>query len=224
MVTVPFRAERSRRARALKALGLLRERAHTTILIDSEALLPVAGHLPINQALAMLDYFMAEVPRSLVRVEHKARPLVLAGGLGTLSYHEWEAGESESPRPLVMMAHAGAPATLSLLHVDAHSGHGPQAADRLAARMAKALSAKHDPHSVHVTVRHDPEMAQGGRALALLTGIESFEGHEPAAPDVTLQPTSIFAAVTAPPVPEAPSAADADPAKEPPAGGPLPTP
>jgi len=198
VVTVPFRAERSRRARALRALHRLREHAHTTILIDSEALLPVAGHLPVNQALALLDYFMAEVPRSLVRVEAEARSLVLTGGLGTLSYQEWAADGAEAPAPLVMLADVGLSGTLSLVQVDAHAGHGPHAASRLAERMAHDLAALHDPAAVRISVRHDPALADGGRAIALVTGIREPPAADAPPPQVTITPARAVPAAAAP--------------------------
>jgi cell division protein FtsZ len=219
VVTVPFRAERSRRARALSALGALRKHAHTTVVIDSEALIPVAGHLPINQALALLDYFMAEVPRSLVRVEAEARELVLAGGLGTLSYHEWASEESTDPAPLVLMEGAGAPGHLALLRVDAHAGTSHHEANRLAERLARAVSARHVPGEVRVSVRHDPAFAKGGRALAIVTGIQQLRGEESTSVEVTLQPTR------ATPAPMAPTATAAPAGPVPaPAPGPAPAP
>lgn len=214
VVTVPFRAERSRRARAMRALAPLRRHAHTTILIDSEALLPVAGHLPINQALGLLDYFMAEVPRCLVRVEAEARELVLDGGLGTITYHEWgtgEAGEAEPLEPLVMVQGTSSPGKIALLRVDAHAGHGHRAANRLAARVADAVSARHVPGEVRVTVRHDASIPHGGRALALLTGLEGLPEAEPLSLEVTLEPTRVEAAAVAPPAAVAPQLREASP-------------
>lgn len=219
VVTVPFHAERSRRARAMKALAPLRRHAHTTIMIDSEALLPVAGHLPIDQALGLLDYFMAEVPRSLVRVEAEARELVLDGGLGTITYHEWAAEDAQAPEPLVMLQGATSAGRLTLLRVDAHAGHGHPAANRLAARVAEAVSAEHVPGHVRVTVRHDAAIPHGGRALALLTGMEHRLEAEPQAPEVTLEPTSVQPAAVAPPVQKAEPAAAPAAAPPPSAAG-----
>jgi len=54
VAVLPFKAERTRRQRALEAFGLLRKEAHTTILLDSEALLPVAGDLPVATRFAPL--------------------------------------------------------------------------------------------------------------------------------------------------------------------------
>jgi hypothetical protein len=216
VAVLPFKAERTRRERALAAFGLLKREAHTTILLDSEALLAVAGDLPMGRALGVMDYFMAEVPRSLARTLAvaelqetaivEARALVLAGGVGTLCYAEWGAGGIESAVHHSLSAATGSAPIAGLVRIDSHDGLAPAGQERLLTGVSSRLQlpASAAP-SVRVMVQRDAALVEGGRAISIVTGLDDPCARRDEAPPVTLHASRVRSSAPAPQVREAPA-------------------
>jgi cell division protein FtsZ len=222
VAALPMRAERSRRERALAALPDLKREAHTTILLDNEALLPIAGHLPVGTALGVMDYFMAEVPRALVRsvelsdtrevAQAEARALVLAGGIGTVVYGEWQA-EGDSPRAQhALVEPAGGSPNFALIHISSGDGRPPLGAENVLRQIAARLKSERLPtECVRISVAADPAIQCGGSLVSVVTGIADPCAGRTEAPAVTLEPTRVVGAPAAPPAREVESATEPAP-------------
>jgi len=220
VAALPLRAERNRRERALAALPELKREAHTTILLDSEALLPIAGNLPMSTALGVMDYFMAEVPRALVRAvelagereeaQRQARDLVLVGGLGTIVYGEWaQEGAAPQVQHALVESAGGAPSG-ALVHIHTSDGRAPIGSHRAVGEIARRLkSLQPPPHNVRLTVARDPTIRAGGSLVSLVMGIADPCAGARDAPGVVLEPNRVVGA------PEPAQAREAPPAPAP---------
>jgi cell division protein FtsZ len=213
VAALPMRAERSRRERALAALPDLKREAHTTILLDNEALLPIAGHLPVGTALGVMDYFMAEVPRALVRsvelsearevAQREARELVLAGGIGTVVYGEWH-GEGDSARAQhALVEPAGGSPNGALIHISSGDGRALIGAEDVLAQIAARLKSDRPPAArVRLSVAADPAIQNGGSLVSVVTGIADPCARRSEAPAVTIEPSRVVEAPAVPPARE----------------------
>ena len=65
-VTMPFKIERARMDRAEFGLAQLRKSSDTTIVIDNNRLVQIAGNLPIQQAFAVANELIATMIRGIV--------------------------------------------------------------------------------------------------------------------------------------------------------------
>ncbi len=213
VVAIPMRVERSRRERALNALGELRRESHTTILLDNEALLPIAGHLPMALALGVMDCFMAEVPRALARqcqlaedrelAERDARELVFAGGLGTVVYGEWGSNDHPARAQHALVEPAGGAPNGALIHIVSANGRAPPGTERVLGLITEKLKSGMPPTDrVRLSVAHDPALASGGNLVSVVTGIADPCGKAGEAPSVLIEPTRVVAGLLAPPARE----------------------
>ncbi len=204
VAALPLRAERRRRERALAALPELKREAHTTILLDSEALLPIAGHLPMATALGVMDYFMAEVPRALVRAvelaeerevaERQARELVLGGGLGTLVYGEWAHDGALPQAQHALVEAAGGSPNAALVHFHSSDGRAPVGFHLVVGEIARRLKSKQPPpHNVRFTVARDPAILAGGYLVSVVTGIADPCTGSRDPPGVVIEPSRAVA-------------------------------
>ncbi len=106
LVTLPFDIERSRLRTALSGIGKLKERAHSTIILDNNRLLEIVPKLPVEQAFMVMDQLIAEVitgvteticQTSMINLDFADfRAMMLHGGASTVLY-----GESEDPEEVV---------------------------------------------------------------------------------------------------------------------------
>ena len=222
VVAIPMRVERSRRERALGALAELRRESHTTILLDNEALLPIAGHLPMALALGVMDSFMAEVPRALARqcqlaedrelAQREARELVLEGGLGTLVYGEWGDNAHSARAQHALVEPAGGSPNGALIHIVSADGHAPPGTERVLGMITERLKSGSPPTArVRLSVAHDPAITSGGNLVSVVTGIADPHVKAGEAPSVLIEPTRVVAGPLAPPTREV-EAAQAPPA------------
>jgi cell division GTPase FtsZ len=220
VAALPLRAERNRRERALAALPELKREAHTTILLDNEALLPIAGNLPMSTALGVMDYFMAEVPRALVRVvelaegreeaERQARELVLGGGLGTLVYGEWSEDGAEPEAQHALVEAAGGAPNGALVHIHNSDGRAPPGSHGVVSSIARRLKAlQPPPHNVRLTVGRDPAILAGGSLVSVVLGIADPCAGARDPPGVVLEPCRVLGAPMPTEAREAPPAAGA---------------
>lgn len=205
VAALPLRAERNRRERALAALPELRREAHTTILLDNEALLPIAGNLPISTALGVMDYFMAEVPRALVRAvelsqeraqaERQARELVLGGGLGTLVYGEWSHDDMAPQAQHALVEASGGSPNAALVHIHSSDGRAPPGCHAVVGAIARCLKAEQPPpHNVRLTVGRDPAILRGGSLVSVVMGIADPCAGARDPPGVVLEPSRVLGA------------------------------
>jgi cell division protein FtsZ len=213
VAAIPMRVERTRRERALGALGDLRREAHTTILLDHEAMLPIAGNLPMGTALGVMDCFMAEVPRVLARhaqiadepgaAQAEAKALVEAGGLGTLVYGEWREDGAHARADHALVEPAGGTPNLAIIHITSADGRAPLGTDALAGKIAGRLKSEAVPQErVRITVGTDPAVKAGGTLVSVVTGIADPHQGGAGAPAVVLEPTRVVAGPAAPPARE----------------------
>lgn len=202
VAVLPLRAERARRERAVAALRALKREAHTTILLDTEALLPIAGHLPVATALGVMDYFMAEVPRALVRAvelneareeaQREARNLVLTGGLGTLVYGEWRGAEGPAHAQHALLEPSGGAPNCVLIHMESHDGRPPLGHERVLGEIAARLGSDLPPADrVRLSVSRDASIDAGGSLVSLVTGISDPCIAARDAPGVSLEPARV---------------------------------
>jgi cell division protein FtsZ len=109
LVTLPFDIEKSRLRTALSGIGKLKERAHSTIILDNNRLLEMVPKLPVEQAFMVMDQLIAEVitgvteticQTSMINLDFADfRTMMLHGGASTVLY-----GESEDPEEVVREA------------------------------------------------------------------------------------------------------------------------
>ncbi len=109
LVTIPFDIERSRLRTALMGIAKLKERAHSTIILDNNRLLEIVPKLPVEQAFMVMDQLISEVIKgvteticqtSMINLDFADfRTMMLHGGASTVLY-----GESEDPQKVVLEA------------------------------------------------------------------------------------------------------------------------
>lgn len=109
LVTLPFDIEKSRLRTALSGIAKLKERAHSTIILDNNRLLEIVPKLPVEQAFMVMDQLIAEVitgvteticQTSMINLDFADfRTMMLHGGASTVLY-----GESEDPQEVVREA------------------------------------------------------------------------------------------------------------------------
>ena len=98
VVTMPFKIEGARIAKAEEGLARLRQVTDTVIVIENDRLLKYAGELPIQQAFAFADELIASMVKgitetitlpSLVNVDYAdVRSIMHAGGVAALGVGE----------------------------------------------------------------------------------------------------------------------------------------
>ena len=127
VVTMPFKIEGARIAKAEEGLARLRQFCDTVIVIENDRLLKYAGELPIQQAFAVADELIASMVKgitetitlpSLVNVDYAdVRAVMYAGGVAALGV-----GESDSSDRAVDAVTKAL--TNPLLDVDYTGAHG----------------------------------------------------------------------------------------------------
>jgi len=98
VVTMPFKIEGARIAKAEEGLARLRQNCDTVIVIENDRLLKYAGNLPIQQAFGVADELIASMVKgitetitlpSLVNVDYAdVRSIMHAGGVAALGIGE----------------------------------------------------------------------------------------------------------------------------------------
>ncbi len=187
VVTLPFKSEKGRMAKALKGLNILRQYVDTLIVIDNNNLLEIAPDLPLLEAFSVADEVLATIVKgitetislpSLINLDFAdVRTILCAGGVTIVGV-----GESNSPEnrvdeaindalnsPLLDLDIQGAKG--ALIHV---SG-GPNMTLGEVNKVAEIISEKMDSKDALVIwgARIADDLEGYIRVMLLLTGIKS---------------------------------------------------
>ncbi len=183
MVTLPFALERERARKAREGLEELRRQANCVIAIDNERLVTEAGNRPLTQAFGHIDDFIAGVIGDITRTITRRSALNLdfadvskvlsLGGVGTLLFTRSSVMEPDivlgelMNNPLCDVHVRGAKG--ALIQMTAGTGLTLSVMEQISMGVASQLS----PEAHVVTgVRIDPEMGDGVRVVALVTGLD----------------------------------------------------
>ncbi|HEX9908469.1 MAG TPA: cell division protein FtsZ [Thermoplasmata archaeon] len=182
LVTLPFDIERSRLKTALSGIAKLKERAHSTIILDNNRLLEMVPKLPVEQAFMVMDQLIAEVitgvteticQTSMINLDFADfRTMMYHGGASTVLY-----GESEDPEevvdealnnPLLDVELEGASG--ALIHITG----GPSLSLRKAYQVFNGVTTQiSDTANVKLGARIDDSIGDNIKLIAIVTGIPS---------------------------------------------------
>ncbi len=184
LVTLPFDIEKSRLRTALVGIAKLKERAHSTIILDNNKLIDLVPKLPVEQAF-MMDQLIAEVIKgvtdticqtSLINLDFADfRTMMLHGGASTVLY-----GESEDPEKVVHEA-----LNNPLLDVDLegalgaliHITGGPSLSLRRTYEVFNGITKELSENAnVKLGARIDAGFGSNIKLIGIVTGIPSLDG------------------------------------------------
>ena len=183
LVTIPFDIERSRLRTALMGIAKLKERAHSTIILDNNRLLEIVPKLPVEQAFMVMDQLISEVIKgvteticrtSMINLDFADfRTMMLHGGASTVLY-----GESEDPEKVVLEA-LNNPlldvelegASGALIHITG----GPSLSLRKAYQVFNGVTEQLSDHtSVKLGARIEDDFGSNIKLIGIVTGITSM--------------------------------------------------
>jgi cell division protein FtsZ len=184
LVTLPFDIEKSRLNTAFRGIAKLRERAHSTIILDNNRLLEMVPKLPVEQAFMVMDQLIAEVIRgvteticqtSMINLDFADfRTMMLHGGASTVLY-----GESEDAEKVVLEA-----LNNPLLDVDfegasgalIHITGGPSLSLKKAYQVFNGITRElSDGAYIKLGARINQDFGDKIKLMAIVTGIKSPE-------------------------------------------------
>jgi cell division protein FtsZ len=184
LVTLPFDIEKSRLKTALMGIAKLKERAHSTIILDNNKLLEIVPKLPVEQAFMVMDQLISEVIKgiteticqtSMINLDFADfRTMMIHGGASTVLY-----GESEDPEKVVLEA-LNNPlldvdlegATGALIHITG----GPSLSLRKAYQVFNGVTSElSDRANVKLGARIEPEFGNNIKLIGIVTGITSMD-------------------------------------------------
>jgi cell division protein FtsZ len=187
LVTIPFDIERSRLRTALMGIAKLKERAHSTIILDNNRLLEIVPKLPVEQAFMVMDQLISEVIKgvteticqtSMINLDFADfRTMMLHGGASTVLY-----GESEDPQKVVLEA-----LNNPLLDVDLegasgaliHITGGPSLSLRKAYQVFNGVTEQLSDHTnVKLGARIEDGFGSNIKLIGIVTGITSIGAKE----------------------------------------------
>jgi len=187
MATTPFEFERGQRMEAArKGIVKLNENSDMLLLLDNNRLLDMAGNLPVDQGLAIMDQLISEVIKglveaitlpSLVNLDYAdLKTIIRHRGVSTILF-----GESSDPEgavrdalsnPLLEVDYEGA--TGALIHITG----GPNLTTKKVTKVLNGISEQLDPHAqVIFGARVDPAYRDNIRVMAVITGIREAPAH-----------------------------------------------
>jgi len=185
LVTLPFDIEKGRLSTALSGIAKLKERAHSTIMLDNNRLLDIVPKLPVEQAFMVMDQLIAEVitgvteticQTSMINLDFADfRNMMLHGGASTVLY-----GESEDPEEVVREA-----LNNPLLDVDLegasgaliHITGGPSLSLRKAYQVFNGITSRlSERASIKLGARLEDDFGGNIRLIGIVTGIPSIDG------------------------------------------------
>jgi len=184
-VTLPFKIEGARIAKAEDGLSHLRQNCDTVIVIENQKLLKIAGNLPLRDAFAVADDLIATMIKgitetisqpSLVNLDYAdVKAIMRAGGVAAIGV-----GESSSERraqeavmkalrhPLLEVDYAGA--TGALIQV---IGGNDMRLDEIN-EIGEAVSRQLDPEAQVIWgARIQPEYEGKLQVITIITGVKS---------------------------------------------------
>jgi cell division protein FtsZ len=180
LVTLPFDIEKGRLRTALAGVAKLKERAHSTIILDNNRLLEIVPKLPVEQAFMVMDQLIAEVIKgitnticetSMINLDFADfRNVMLHGGASTVLY-----SESEDPDKVVLEA-----LNNPLLDVDLegasgaliHITGGPSLSLRKAYHVFNGVTSELGAHvNVKLGARIDDDFGDSIKLIGIITGL-----------------------------------------------------
>ncbi|OGS42172.1 MAG: hypothetical protein A3K67_01330 [Euryarchaeota archaeon RBG_16_62_10] len=182
LVTLPFDVEKGRLKTAIGGIAKLKERAHSTIILDNNRLLEIVPKLPVEQAFMVMDQLIAEVitgvteticQTSMINLDFADfRTMMLHGGASTVLY-----GESEDPQDVVHEA-----LNNPLLDVDLegasgaliHITGGPSLSLKRAYQVFNGVTSELGERvNVKLGARIEPDFGSNIKLIGIVTGIRS---------------------------------------------------
>ena len=192
LVTLPFDIEKSRLRTALMGIAKLKERAHSTIILDNNKLIDLVPKLPVEQAFMVMDQLIAEVIKgvtdtichtSMINLDFADfRAMMLHGGASTVLY-----GEGEDPvrvvhdalnNPLLDVDLEGASG--ALIHITGGPSLSLKRTFEVFNGITKELS---EEANVKLGARIDADFGFNIKLIGIVTGIPSLEGATSSATD-----------------------------------------
>lgn len=182
LVTIPFDIEKGRSRVAIQGLAKLRERAHSTIILDNNRLLKIVPKLPIEQAFMVMDQLIVEVVKgvteticetSMINLDFADfRAMMLKGGASTVLYGENDDAEKvvheAISNPLLDIDFEGA--TGAMIHVTG----GPSLSLKKAYEVFNGITNKlSDTAHIKLGARIDPDIGSGIKLMAIVTGVKT---------------------------------------------------
>jgi len=126
-VTMPFRIEGARMAKAEDGLYQLRQHCDTVVVLENEKLLKIAGDLPLQKAFAVADNLISTMIKgitetisqpSLVNLDFAdVKAIMHTGGVATVGYGESDTGQRAEEAIVQALSNP-------LLEVDYRGGRG----------------------------------------------------------------------------------------------------
>ncbi len=182
LVTIPFDIEKSRLKTAFRGVSKLRERAHSTIILDNNRLLEIVPKLPVEQAFMVMDQLIVEVVRgiteticqtSMINLDFADfRNIMIQGGASTVLY-----AENDDAERVVMEA-----VTNPLLDIDfdgasgamIHITGGPTLSLRKAYEVLNGVTKRlSDDAYIKLGARIDPDLRSTIKLMAIVTGVKT---------------------------------------------------
>jgi len=185
VVTMPFKIEGARIAKAEEGLARLRGVSDTVIVIENDRLLRYAGELPIQQAFGVADELIASMVKgitetitlpSLVNVDYAdVRSIMHAGGVAALGIGESNSSDRAMDaitkalnNPLLEVDYTGAKG--ALIHI---TGGNDMRLDEVN-RIGETVSQYLDPSAQVIWgARILPEFANKIQVITIITGVQS---------------------------------------------------
>ncbi|OGI14783.1 cell division protein FtsZ [Candidatus Micrarchaeota archaeon RBG_16_49_10] len=185
VVTMPFKIEGSRIAKAEDGLARLRQSADTVIVIENDRLLRYAGSLPLQQAFAVADELIASMVKgitetitlpSLVNVDYAdVKAIMNAGGVAALGVGEsnssdraMDAVTKALTNPLLDVDYTGASG--ALIHITGGEDLKLDEVNAIGEAVAQHLSPE---AQVIWGARILPECAGRIQVITIVTGVQS---------------------------------------------------
>ncbi len=184
-VTMPFKIEGARMAKAEDGLFQLRQYCDTAIVIENDRLLRVAGDLPIEQAFAVSDNIIATMIKgvtetismpSLVNLDYAdVKTIMHSGGVATVGFGESDTDNRAEDavvkaltNPLLDVDYTGGSG--ALLHITG----GPDLKLEEVNLIGEYVSKQLDPDAQVIWgSRIDPNFGGKVRVITIITGVNS---------------------------------------------------
>jgi len=185
VVTMPFESERARIDKAEFGLQELREVTDTTIVLDNNRLVDIAGQLPIEQAFAVANELVSTMVKgivetitlpSLINLDYADVSAIMKdGGVAVIGIGEsdttnkvTEAVQQALTHPLLDVDYKGA--TGALIHVTCGNDLKLEEFDLIGRVVSENLSPE---ANVIIGARISKEFAGKVRVITIMTGVKS---------------------------------------------------
>lgn len=184
-VTMPFKIEGTRQIKAEDGLTALRQVCDTTIVVENDKLLKVAGDLPLDQAFGVADSLFATMIKgitetiaepSLVNLDYAdVKTIMHAGGVATIGFGECDTNNRAEEaivkalsNPLLDVDYTGG--TGALLHITGGPDLKLDEVNLIGEYVSKQLDSE---AQVIWGTRVDPDFHGKIRVITIITGVKS---------------------------------------------------